>query len=366
MKKRVLCVVLAALLALAMCAPAMASGEDFFETAWEMALVLKDAAAASFYAELELTWTDPAWQQDGVTPGISLEANTANFSDGYMISECEYEFGEPNQEWDDQGLAVMPGTGVCYAQEFSNVDEAGEVETYEIHDTAESTAMCDVSRAYLYFAALGDNTVGTQLAQEEEGSKAVFSTGGDGLRLLLETCFPQAVLGCADTLDWENITASARVRLDPYGDNSYIVLESPSLGAALLAQVPGMEQAQDVELELEIDIEAISAGMEEEAGYVYDNMHPDPTDQEGFVEAEGPAPQMQPLVEYIRAAYGRATGVTEEDPSRNEAKDAIRDELAGLTGGSSVTSGSSSVTGGTLSGEDAMDAIRDELAGLGG
>lgn len=349
MKKRVLCVVLAALLALGMCTPALASEGDVFDKAWEMALVLKDAVGVSIYAEATLTWADPACQAMDVEAGVSLEATTASFSDGYSITQCEYEFGSPNMEWDNQGMLVVPGSGVYYAREFTT--SAGDEMTQEHADAAESVAVCDVSRAYLYFASLGDNEMGAQVV---DGEYAVYTASGDGLRLLLETCFPQTVTGLGDALDWQSITASVRAKVDPYGDNTYIVLESPQLGAAMLGQVPGLESAQDVQLEIEIDVEAFIAGQEDEYADEYEQMHVDPAElSTGFTEVSSLS-QVQPLVEYVRAAYGRMVGTTSQT---EDAKDAIRAELSGQT---------DTGTDASLSGEDAKDAIRDELGSLGG
>lgn len=347
MKKRVMCVVLAALLALGMCTPALASEGGVFDKAWEMALVLKDAVGVSIYAEAVLTWTDPVFQAMDVEAGVGLEATTVNFSDGYMVTLCEYEFGAPNQEWDNQGLLVIPGSGAYFDREFlgANGDEST---TLEHADAAESAAVCDVSRAYLYFASLGDNEMGAQVV---DGEYAVYTASGDGLRLLLETCFPQTITGLGDALDWQSITASVRAKVDPYGDNTYIVLESPQLGAAMLGQVPGLESAQDVQLEIEIDVEAFIAGQEDEYADEYERMRADPSQLQGFTEVSGPLPPVQTLVEYVRAAYDREVGTTSQT---EDAKDAIRAELAGQTGSAGESS---------LSGEDAKNAIRDELAG---
>lgn len=329
MKRRVFSFFLALLMIALVSVPALASEEDFFETAWEMALVLKNAVGVSFYTELEMEWSDPAWSQLGVTPGMTMEVMTANFSDGYKSMVCEYAFDMAEGEWDQQGVLVIPDNGVYFAQESSYADTE---EGYLHYADGESQAICDVSRAYLYFAALGDNTMNAQLAEGSGGNSASYLASGDGLRLLMEMCFPQAVLGYADALDWENISAAVRVKVDPYGDNTYIVLESSDLGAALFAQVPGMERVQNVKLDMEIDIEAILAGMESEHEDVYDEMRPDLSELGHFTEAVGPVRQVQPLVEYIRSAYGRLMGGAAAGMSRDDAKNAIRDELAGLGG----------------------------------
>lgn len=326
MKRRILSLALAAVLALGMCAPALASSEDMFEKMWDLALEMKDAPCVYIDVELEL-------EADVLSGGqvrqveVDMNGQSFNYQDGSIGGQM-YWTVEPSWgklQHGRQQLAAAPGEGAVYVAR----ETAGD-EQRSLYDFTAPGTVDDLSQVYFMFADLGDNKVNAMQGMDDGEPYLSYVADGDGLRTLLERCWPMVLQGYGDGLDWQKITASVEIELDYfYEDYAQISIESPQLGQALLELMPGVESVQSAEMSIDIDVHATYEDRYDyEAGQnlLTQNRYPDAAAEPGS------CPALKTLWECLGGVFAPEIGQTADDDGREAAKDAIRAEMENAGG----------------------------------
>lgn len=321
MKKRIVCFALAALLALGACTPALASGEDMFEKMWDLALELKDAPCVYIEQDLELEAYVYIGGQ-GEQLEFEMYGKSFNYQDGGIGGWLNW-YGEPS--WTQrvrgqQKIAAAPGEGAVYVSRFDQ-----PTEHWARYTSAAEGTVDDLSQMYFMFADLGDNKVNARQGEDDGEPYLSYLADGDGLRTLLERCWPMLLQGYGDELDWQHITASVEIETDYfYQDYAQISIKSPTLAEALLELVPGVESVLNASISIDIDVHAT---YEDRYDYKEGQNLLAQADRPDTVSEQGDCPALTTLWERLNDIFAPGSSQTTGDDEREDAKDAIRAEM---------------------------------------
>lgn len=322
MKKRIISLALAGLLALALCVPALASGEDYFERSWDMALYLQNAACVRAESEMELSGT--VGGAVGMDVSVDMWMTEAAYQNGDRLTLVEYDTYEPNSVM--VGNAIFQSKGSAY---FVSADKDDDNALVKYTSVREDT-FGDLSQLCLYFAALGDNEMGAAVAPADSGSDLTYETTGAEIKKLLDVCCP-ALLKGYDEAALSGASVQVQVQFDIYTDEcgADITITCPQIGEAMLKQLEGVESVTDADLTIYIDVEGLSKNSDDYEEYlITDEVLAEAEEEYGtpVTEQDGEAPLCETAKDFLWSIYEPGYTMT---VGRESAKDALRAALHG-------------------------------------